>query len=348
MSQLRAEITRLLTVFQSAGAVRVEADILQPADVLLDLYGEDIRARAYVTSDPLRGEQMLRPDFTVPVVQSHMAESAEPARYTYAGPVFRYQDNDNGRAAQSEQVGYEVFDRGQADAIEAEIFVLFHQILMPLGVTASTGDVGLLVAAIEGLTTSDARKAALRRHIWRPSRFQALLARFSQPVRAKALGADGQQIGLRDASDVELRLLQLVDEAAAPPIPQFEIEALNDLLEVKDHLPEALAQLQALAWRLPAIAFAVDHMAARLAALTSAGLDVSQIGFEAAYGLTAMEYYDGFVFGFYAQHAGWPAVASGGRYDALTRVLGQGRDVPAVGGIIRPEFTLRLSEGDLS
>ncbi|MDC3265334.1 hypothetical protein OAU61_04555, partial [Planktomarina temperata] len=44
------------------------ADILQPADVLLDLYGEDIRARAYVTSDPLRGEQMLRPDFTVPVV----------------------------------------------------------------------------------------------------------------------------------------------------------------------------------------------------------------------------------------------------------------------------------------
>ena len=76
-------------------------------------------------------------------------------------------------------------------------------------------------------------------------------------------------------------------------------------------------------------------------------MDVAQIGFEAAYGLTAMEYYDGFVFGFYADQAGWPAVASGGRYDALTRVLGQGRDVPAVGGIIRPELTLRLSAGDL-
>ena len=82
MSQLRAETARLLGVFEATGAVRVEADILQPADVLLDLYGEDIRARAYVTSDPLRGEQMLRPDFTVPVVQRHMAVSAEP------GPIY--------------------------------------------------------------------------------------------------------------------------------------------------------------------------------------------------------------------------------------------------------------------
>ena len=132
MSQLRAETARLLGVFEATGAVRVEADILQPADVLLDLYGEDIRARAYVTSDPLRGEQMLRPDFTVPVVQRHMAVSAEPARYTYAGPVFRYQDSATGRAAQSEQVGYEVFDRSAPEAIEAEVFGLFHRILAPL------------------------------------------------------------------------------------------------------------------------------------------------------------------------------------------------------------------------
>ena len=48
------------TLFQQAGAATVQAAILQPAETLLDLYGEDIRARAYVTSDPLRGEQMLR------------------------------------------------------------------------------------------------------------------------------------------------------------------------------------------------------------------------------------------------------------------------------------------------
>ena len=54
--------------------------MLQPAGTLLDLYGEDIRARAYVTDDPVRGEMMLRPDFTVPVVQAHMAHGGGSAR----------------------------------------------------------------------------------------------------------------------------------------------------------------------------------------------------------------------------------------------------------------------------
>jgi ATP phosphoribosyltransferase regulatory subunit len=93
-----AEAARLRAAFEAAGAQAVETPILQPAELLLDLYGEDIRARAYTTSDALRGEQMLRPDFTVPVVQMHMAHGAEPARYTYSGEVFRRQEDDTERA----------------------------------------------------------------------------------------------------------------------------------------------------------------------------------------------------------------------------------------------------------
>ena len=37
-----------------------------------------------------------------------------------------------------------------------------------------------------------------------------------------------------------------------------------------------------------------------------------------------------------------PPVASGGRYDALTAVLGQGRSIPAVGGVIRPGLVAAL------
>ena len=95
---IRAEGERLLTAFVAAGAVPVEADVLQPAGTLLDLYGEDIRARAYVTFDPVMGEMMLRPDFTVPVVQAHMAGGADPARYAYMGKVFRRQEHLDGRA----------------------------------------------------------------------------------------------------------------------------------------------------------------------------------------------------------------------------------------------------------
>jgi ATP phosphoribosyltransferase regulatory subunit len=97
---------------------------------------------------------------------------------------------------------------------------------------------------------------------------------------------------------------------------------------------------------MPAIAGAVDTFARRLDALAGAGVEVETLSFEASYGRTSLEYYDGFVFGFYAEgRDDLPPVATGGRYDALTRVLGRGRSVPAVGGVIRPEVVLALEGG---
>ena len=133
---IKARAEALKAHFEAAGAVAVETPILQPAEVLLDLYGEDIRARAYVTQDPLRGEQMLRPDFTVPVVQMHMAFGAEPARYTYAGEVFRRQEADTGRPSEYMQVGYEVFDRADPAQSDAEVFALVSAPLSHLALQA--------------------------------------------------------------------------------------------------------------------------------------------------------------------------------------------------------------------
>ncbi|MFN6979767.1 MAG: ATP phosphoribosyltransferase regulatory subunit, partial [Gemmobacter sp.] len=47
-------------------------------------------------------------------------------------------------------------------------------------------------------------------------------------------------------------------------------------------------------------------------------------------------------FSFHADQPGLPPVASGGRYDALTAVLGRGRSIPAVGGVIRPALVAAL------
>ena len=173
---IRAEADRLFAALQHAGAQPVEADVLLPAGALLDLYGEDIRARAYVTQDPIRGEMMMRPDFTVPVVQMHMADGAEPARYCYRGEVFRKQDHFGARASEYLQVGYEVFAREAPAASDAEVFALFHGLLAPLGLRPATGDMSILLAAVRGLRTTDRRKAALLRHVWRPRRFRAPLA----------------------------------------------------------------------------------------------------------------------------------------------------------------------------
>lgn len=348
----RAEAQRLLARFREAGAEEVEAAILQPAEELLDLYGEDIRARAFVTHDPLRGEMMLRPDFTVPVVRMHMEAGLDPARYAYAGTVFRRQETDPDRPVEYLQAGFELLGGTDAAEAEAEVFATLAGAVADLHLRAAMGDIGLLLAAVEGLSTTPARKSALRRHLWRPRRFRSLLDRYAgrTPIsagRAALLAsADpfaeaGPEIGLRTREEVEARLRTLREEAVAPALPAEEVERVDALLSLAAPAPEALGRLRALA--VPGLGSALDRLARRLEALDRRGVDVQGIEFEGSFGRTTLEYYDGFVFGLFASgRPDLPPVATGGRYDALTRVLGRGRAVPAVGGVIRPEIVVRL------
>lgn len=348
----RARAAQLMAVFESAGAVPVEADLLQHAGTLLDLYGEDIRARAYVTADPLRGEMMLRPDFTVPVVQMHMASGAEPARYTYAGEVFRRQETDARRPNEYLQVGFELFDGADPAAADAEVFALIAEALAPLDLQAVTGDIGVLMSAVRGLETTEARKAALLRHIWRPRRFRALLDRFggrspAPPERAALLERAAPEaappIGKRSAEEIAERIDALRADAAAPPLAAEQIGLIDAILRLRETAPNVLVALRDLSVDLRGIGPAVDRYAARLEALQARGIDVETLPFETSYGRTSMEYYDGFVFGFTVPgRPDMPPVATGGRYDALTRVLGQGTGVPAVGGVIRPGLLVDL------
>ncbi|WP_163846524.1 ATP phosphoribosyltransferase regulatory subunit [Pseudooceanicola aestuarii] len=357
-SAVRACAAQVQAGFAQAGALAVEAPILVPAGTLLDLYGEDIRARAYTTSDSLRGEQMLRPDFTVPVVQMHMAQGAEPARYTYAGEVFRRQEEDEARANEYMQVGVEIFDGSNPAAADAEVFALVQAALAPLGLRAATGDIGLLMAAVDGLRISDARRSALRRHIWRPARFKSLLDRYAGqgrplPARSALLAAEdplagaGPQIGLRSRAEVEARIALLRADAAEPPVSAEEVALIEAVLAVRERLPYALERLRDIAVDMPSIVAAVDRLDARAQALDGRGIDVATLDFESVYGRTHMEYYDGFVFGFYAEaRPDLPPVATGGRYDTLTRLLGQAQGrpggIPAVGAVVRPGLMVEL------
>ena len=330
--------------FEAQGAQAVEPPILQPADTLLDLYGEDIRARAYVTSDALRGEQMLRPDFTVPVVQMHMAHGADPARYTYAGEVFRRQEHDADRPNEFVQVGYEVFERDDPAASDAEVFALIAEALGDLPVRAVTGDIGVLMAVVNGLDTSDLRKNALMRHIWRPRRFRALLERFATDRGVPELAvSDAPLVGARRQHEIDVRIAALTADADVPPIAARDVDLIAAFLDISAPMPDALGRLHDLSVDLPAIVPAVARVAARQEALAARGVDVGSLAFDASYGRTSMEYYDGFVFGFAAvERPDLSLLASGGRYDALTRRLGGGREIPAVGGVMRPGVMLEL------
>ncbi|MET0313457.1 MAG: ATP phosphoribosyltransferase regulatory subunit, partial [Hansschlegelia sp.] len=85
----------LLGRFEAAGFLRAEPGVLQPAEPFLDVMGEELRQRMFLTADAEGRELCLRPDFTIPTALAHIAggDPARVASYHYAGPVFRHGAN---------------------------------------------------------------------------------------------------------------------------------------------------------------------------------------------------------------------------------------------------------------
>ena len=69
-SDLRAQ--QLLSSYMRAGYTPIDPPVLQPAEPFLDLSGEDIRRRMFLTSDPQGRELCLRPDLTIPVSRAYL------------------------------------------------------------------------------------------------------------------------------------------------------------------------------------------------------------------------------------------------------------------------------------
>src|SRR5579885_2672267 len=123
----------LVAYYERAGYARVAPAILQPAEPFLDLSGEDIRKRMYLTTAPDGGEFCLRPDLTIPVSRDYLASAlaGKPAGFCYLGPVFRHRDD---ASAEFLQAGIESFGRPDRAAADAEMLA---------GVLEATAQYGL-------------------------------------------------------------------------------------------------------------------------------------------------------------------------------------------------------------
>lgn len=355
------EASRHFEFFRERGACRVETGVLLDASAMLDLYGEDIRARAYVIDDPIAGALMMRPDYTVPTAQIHLNAGVEAAEYTYAGPVFRKQLFASGRAREYMQVGYENFGRQDIVQTDALVLGLFSEALDLLDLRLETGDMGVVIDAVESLSTTPRRKSNLLRHIWHPRRFRELLGIYrssSQDTEViphdevdgctdsvlERIAAAGPQIGMRGMSEIRDRLASLKEDSAAPPLDPQEATALDNVLEIDGTMEEALDRIRECGCILRHLGAAVDRMERRMDAISELGIESGGIRFRTIFGQTTLEYYDGFVFGFFSRNDALPPVATGGRYNLLTRMLSGGRDCPGVGGAIRPEVVLQIRE----
>jgi hypothetical protein len=114
---------------------------------------------------PGRGD--AAPDFTVPVVQAHMAGGAEPARYCYLGEVFRKQDHGGARGPANICRSASRFSTAMRPRPMPRFSRCSRRLLAPLGCGAM-GDIGILLAAVAGLDHHRGARRRLLRHVWRP------------------------------------------------------------------------------------------------------------------------------------------------------------------------------------
>src|SRR5690606_17367848 len=106
----------ILALYAERGVERVDVPVIQPAGPFLDMAGEDLRRRIFLTESETGESLCLRPEFTIPVCLDHIAKrAATPRRYSYLGEVFRQRREG---ANEFFQAGIE--DLGEADTATAD------------------------------------------------------------------------------------------------------------------------------------------------------------------------------------------------------------------------------------
>ncbi len=350
----------LVAAYERAGYRRVEPAILQPAEPFLDLSGEDIRRRMYLTTDIEGRELCLRPDLTIPVSCDYLAsaDAGTPQGFCYLGPVFR---NRTSAPPEFLQAGIESFGREDKAAADAEMLALGLEATAHYGVEAPdvrVGDVGLFAALVAALDLAPAWKRRLIKDFNRKSslahdldtlalaaakerpEYQGVLAALagSDPKAARALVTDLLSIagisavGGRSVGEIAERFLEQAALGSARGVPQETRALIERFLAVAGDPDAAAAELRQIAAdaRID-LGAALDMFESRTGFLAARGVDVARIRFSTAFG-RGLDYYTGFVFELHdpAAQAGGPLVA-GGRYDGLLTRLGSKQSIPAVG-----------------
>ncbi|MEW4456964.1 ATP phosphoribosyltransferase regulatory subunit [Roseibium algicola] len=357
------KIETVLGLFKAAGHDEVSPPILQPADVFLDLTGEDIRRRLYLTSGTDGLDLCLRPDFTIPVCRHHLAQEAVklPAAYCYNGPVFRQRPDGLGEIP---QLGAESLGRTDTAEADADLLALSVKALEEFGlsdIVIRIGDETLFAAVLEGLDLPTVWRRRLRDLFGETDRLTAAITRMagasssdddSRDVRLGFLsaleGADPEAahavvedllsiagisaVGGRTPSEIADRFLEQAALASGARGHDKAAETLSAYLALKADGASAAGMLRdfsrdfGLGLDTPIAAFEQ-----RLAALEAKGIDPARLTFAAEFG-RRLDYYSGFVFEIHAVN---PPVegplVGGGRYDKLVTLLGAEDDVPAIG-----------------
>ena len=358
-SRLERARGTLLTRFTAAGYARIEPPILQDVATVLDLGGEDIRARLYLTSDGSGAELCLRPEYTIPACRAYLQspEAGNAASYAYCGPVFRFRRDGRGEFVQA---GLESFGRPDFAAADAEILSLSLEATAAAGappLRVAMGDVGLVTRFLEAIELPPLWQRRLKRGLERGLALDAILdgAPNSAGDRSGLLsalaGADSADaravvedllsiagistVGGRSVGEIAERFLTQVAQQGSSGFGGERRQLLHRFMRVVGDPDHASAEMRALASDAKLdLDQNLDLFDERTGFIAAGGIDVETIAFRTDFGRNP-DYYTGFVFEARAADvATADVIVGGGRYDRLAQALGSPGPIPAVGAAI--------------
>lgn len=358
---------RLLAHLVGCGYAHCEPAVLQPASAFLELRGEDIRGRLYLTTDTSGADLCLRPEYTIPVCRAYLGSAAagQATAFSYLGPVFR---QPLAGPSETLQAGLESFGRTDREAADADVLACALEAAREAGAPALNvrfGDAGLSRRFLETLALPPtwARRIAQGIAAGRTlddmvqsgdngssGDHSGVLAALDgvDKVGARALVEDLlsiagiSSVGGRSAGEIAERFLEQAALRSGPGIPAEKKDLLAKFLELTGEPDSASAGLRRLAGeaRLD-LGAALDAFDRRVHFLAARGIDLSRTVYAAGFA-RRLDYYTGFVFEAYAPDGpDRRPLVGGGRYDELLRFLGASSDIPAVGAAI---FIDRLAE----
>ncbi len=346
----------LLALFEKLSTERVDTPVIQPAEPFLDMAGEDLRRRIFLTQSETGESFCLRPEFTIPVCLRHIeTATGTPKRYSYLGEVFRQRREGGNEFYQAgiEDLGTRDFAGADARAV-ADAMTILRQLLPGRALMVAIGDAAVFEAVVAALGLPAGWQKRLIQAFGEQEQLEALMLRLArpEPVRGlspeiEALLAAGDDDGLIARIDETMQATGYLTNASRAPkdiarrlkeklalagtsLDPAKLDILREFLSLNVSLryaPGVLADF-AKSTNLP-LDGAISHFDARVAAFANAGVKLSDITWRAAFG-RPLDYYTGLVFEI-ALRGDHRVLAGGGRFDRMMTLLGAAHEIPAVG-----------------
>ena len=330
----------LESLVEAQGAARATPPLLLSADPYFDLAGEEFGRRLLLTTDVTGAEYCLRPDFTLPIVQSYIADGVgRPAAFSYLGPIFRQRETG---PAEFDQAGIELLAQPDGDIALDQVLTFARAALSIFSVAPNIrlGGVGLFEALLIQADMPAAWRPRIRNRFGHTEALDRLLNRLEaahdtpreqQPSRETLIEDITAQMV---AAGVSLSQGRTPDEIAdryleqqaldAAHVPSATLKLLRNYLAISGPVLQALTQIEVLANEHKLMLGAPIRTLRR----HLNGLGEARVTFDASFS-PRLDYYTGIVFEMTGPSG--EVLASGGQYDRLLERLGATAPIAASG-----------------